>query len=100
MNKSVLLLSALAFFMACKNEKTDTAALSIRDTISKNVNDSINPADDFFAFANGGWFKANPIPASESSWGIGKLLQEDIYSKMKKVSEEAAANNNAPAGSN
>ena len=100
MNKSVLLLSALAFLMACKNEKTDTAALSIRDTISKNVNDSINPADDFFAFANGGWFKANPIPASESSWGIGKLLQEDIYSKMKKVSEEAAANNNAPAGSN
>ena len=100
MNKSVLLLSALAFFIACKNEKTDTAALSIRDTISKNVNDSINPADDFFAFANGGWFKANPIPASESSWGIGKLLQEDIYNKMKKVSEEAAANTNPSAGSN
>ena len=100
MNKSVLLLSALAFLMACKNEKTDTAALSIRDTISKNVNDSINPADDFFAFANGGWFKANPIPASESSWGIGKLLQEDIYSKMKKVSEEAASNTNASIGSN
>ena len=99
MNKSVLLLSVLAFFIACKNEKTNTAALSIRDTISKNVNDSINPADDFFAFANGGWLKANPIPASESSWGIGKLLQEDIYNKMKKVSEEAAANTNPPAGS-
>ena len=100
MNKSVLLLSVLAFFIACKNEKTNTAALSIRDTISKNVNDSINPADDFFAFANGGWLKTNPIPASESSWGIGKLLQEDIYNKMKKVSEEAAANTNPPAGSN
>lgn len=100
MNKSVLLLSVLAFFIACKNEKPNTAVLSIRDTISKNVNDSINPADDFFAFANGGWFKANPIPASESSWGIGKLLQEDIYSKMKKVSEEAAANTHPPAGSN
>ena len=101
MNKSVLLLSVLAFFIACKNEKPNTAALSsIRDTISKNVNDSINPADDFFAFANGGWLKANPIPASESSWGIGKLLQEDIYNKMKKVSEEAAANTNPPAGSN
>ncbi len=100
MNKSVLLLSVLAFFIACKNEKSNTSALSIRDTISKNVNDSINPADDFFAFANGGWLKANPIPASESSWGIGKLLQEDIYNKMKKVSEEAAANSNPPTGSN
>ena len=101
MNKSILLLSVLAFFIACKNEKPNTTALSsIRDTISKNVNDSINPADDFFAFANGGWLKANPIPASESSWGIGKLLQEDIYNKMKKVSEEAAANTNPPAGSN
>ena len=100
MNKSILVLSAFAFFIACKNEKTNTTAMSIRDTISKNVNDSINPADDFFSFANGGWLKANPIPASESSWGIGKLLQEDIYSKMKKVSEEAAANTNPPAGSN
>ena len=100
MNKSVFLLSALAFFIACKNEKNNTTAVSIRDTISKNVNDSINPADDFFSFANGGWLKANPIPASESSWGIGKLLQEDIYNKMKKVSEEAAANTNPPTGSN
>ena len=101
MNKSILLLSVFAFFIACKNEKSNTAYVSsIRDTISKNVNDSINPADDFFSFANGGWLKANPIPASESSWGIGKLLQEDIYNKMKKVSEEATANTNPPAGSN
>ena len=100
MNKSVLLLLAFAAFIACKNEKLSNDAIAIRDAISKNVNDSINPADDFFSFANGGWLKANPIPASESSWGIGKLLQEDIYSKMKKVSEEAAANTNPLAGSN
>ena len=100
MNKSVLLPLILAAFIACKNEKPTTESIAIRDAISKNLNDSINPADDFFSFANGGWLKANPIPASESSWGIGKLLQEDIYSKMKKVSEEAAANTNPLAGSN
>ena len=88
--------------IACKNEKSSSPsqpAKPIRDAVAININDSINPADDFFNFANGGWFKRNPIPGSESSWGIGKLLQEDIYNKMRKVSEDAS-NANATAGSN
>jgi putative endopeptidase len=99
-----LLLGCLATisFFACKNDKTTPSVSSgtIRDAVSPNVNDSINPADDFFTFANGGWLNRNPIPASESNWGIGKLLQEDIYNKMRKVSEAAANNTSAVAGSN
>jgi putative endopeptidase len=93
--KLLVILSLSIFAFACKNSSN---AL-IKDAVVSNIDTTVNPADDFFQFANGGWFKANPIPASESSWGIGKVLQEDIYEKMKKVSENAAKSN-ASIGSN
>ena len=79
-------------FFSCKNEKSNSISPA-KDVVASNVDTSINPADDFFSFANGGWVKNNPIPASESYWGIGKLVQDDIYTKMKIVSENAAKSN-------
>ncbi len=69
------------------------------DEVAPNIDSSVNPGDDFFAFANGAWLKANPIPASESNWGIGKLVEEDLYTKLRTISEAAAANKTAAAGS-
>jgi putative endopeptidase len=86
-----LLLSAViaTALFSCKN---DNAAIATgKDVVAANMDTTVNPADDFFLFANGGWIKNNPIPESESNWGIGKLVQEDIYVKMRKVSEDAAA---------
>lgn len=104
MKKLFLICFASGAFFACKNDKTasstSSSSVAIRDAVSPNVNDSINPADDFFTFANGGWLGKNPIPSSESSWGIGKVLQEDIYNKMRQVSESAANSTAAVAGSN
>jgi putative endopeptidase len=69
------------------------------DVVAANVDASVNPGDDFFDYANGAWLKAHPIPASEASWGIGKLVQEDLYGKLRKVSEDAAAKKDAAPGS-
>jgi putative endopeptidase len=69
------------------------------DEVAPNVDTSINPGDDFFSFANGAWLKANPIPASESNWGIAKLVDEDLYTKLRTISEAAAANKATAAGS-
>lgn len=69
------------------------------DVVAANVDAAVNPGDDFFAFADGGWLKAHPIPASEASWGIGKLVQDDLYGKLRKVSEDAAADKGATSGS-
>ncbi|MBL7816973.1 MAG: M13 family metallopeptidase [Saprospiraceae bacterium] len=86
----------LPLFLACK---TDKPTAPTKDVVAANVDTTVSPADDFFLFANGGWIKNNPIPASESYWGIGKLVQEDIYNKMKTVSENAAKAN-ASKGTN
>src|SRR4051812_12037133 len=31
-----------------------------------------------------------PIPGSETNWGIGDLVQEEVYSNLRKINEEAA----------
>jgi putative endopeptidase len=90
MKKLSALFLCISLFAACKNDNKSSNA-SMKDVVASNIDTSVSPADNFFDFANGGWIKANPIPASESNWGIGKVLQEDIYSKMRKVAETAAA---------
>ena len=70
-----------------------------RDVVAANIDASVKPGDDFFAFANGAWLKSNPIPAQESMWGIGQVVQDDLYVKLRKISETAAAQKNAAIGS-
>jgi putative endopeptidase len=67
--------------------------------VAVNIDSSVKPGDDFFSYANGAWLKSHPIPASEAYWGIGKLVQEDLYDKLRKISEDAAATKNAASGS-
>ena len=59
------------------------------DVVGKNVDRTAKPGDDFFKYANGGWIKQNPIPAAYSQWGIGNLVQEDVWQKLKAINEKA-----------
>ena len=90
MKKNVFLFIALLTIVgsACTTSKQ-------RDILAENIDTTINPADDFFAYANGFWLKHNPIPGDETSWGIGQLVNEEIYSRKLKINEAAAAKNGA-----
>ncbi|MBC6699834.1 M13 family metallopeptidase [Hymenobacter puniceus] len=68
------------------------------DLLQANLDTTVRPGDDFFQYANGGWLKRHPIPASESSWGIGKEVQNEVYARLRALNEEAAKAN-AAAGS-
>lgn len=76
-----------------------TTLPAVADVVAANIDASIDPGNDFFAYANGAWLKANPIPPSESNWGVGKLVDEDLYTKLRSISEQAAANKSAAPGS-
>ena len=47
------------------------------DILSSNLDRTIDPAKDFFSFANGGWLGRHPIPESEAGWGLGDLVREE-----------------------
>lgn len=78
---------------SCKNEKAAKP-----DALASNMDTTVNPAQDFFLYANGGWIKKNPIPGDESSWGIGNLVINENLNRLKTINENAAKEN-AAAGS-
>jgi putative endopeptidase len=39
---------------------------------------SVDPGDDFYAYANGGWMKATEIPPDRSSFGTFAILEETV----------------------
>jgi len=40
-----------------------------------NTDAGANPCDDFFAYADGKWIAAHPIPADQVTWGVGSPLE-------------------------
>ena len=76
-----------------------TAQQSKQDFLAANIDRTVSPRDDFFQYANGEWLKRNPIPQDQASWGRSSVISEDLYARLRRVSEEAAAKK-APRGSN
>ncbi len=61
------------------------------DPLIQHLDSGVKPGDDFYAYANGGWMKAHPIPPTEYGWGIGDLVEEEIYAQLRGICENAAA---------
>jgi putative endopeptidase len=97
-NTIALLFSGVIMLTAsCKKEKDFDP--NAPDALTTNRDTLVSPSDDFFMYANGGWFKQNPIPDSERSNGIFRTIQDTINNQVKQICEKSAASN-ADKGSN
>src|ERR1043165_2246985 len=94
MMRQMLACIFLAAILASCNNNSETASVK-QDILFANLDTTVKPSEDFFEYANGGWIKKNPVPGDESAWGVGDLVQEDIYKRLKKINEDAAAKKNA-----
>jgi len=54
------------------------------------INDSIDPGDNFYRFANDGWMEEHPLPEDESRFGSFDLLRKNTKQKVKNILEECA----------
>jgi len=98
--KSILVSGMFLLSLASCSNKSKEAVGNQPDFLASNIDTTINPAEDFFLYANNGWFKKNPIPASEGSNGLWQLIRDTINAQVREICENAAADAKATKGSN
>jgi len=75
--------------------KPPAAALQYVGLDLAGMDHSVAPGDDFFAYANGNWYKHTTIPADRSSDGTGAALTELTNKRTVELIQHAAASNAA-----
>ena len=93
MIKKILTLFTVAVIVSCNNNQEITKAI---DPLVANLDTTIKCGDDFFMYANNGWIKNNRIPDAEAAWGIGNLVQDDIYKRLITINENAVKQGGKP----
>lgn len=91
----------IAAFASCKSiAPKNESASNEPDPLASHIDSTIKPGDDIFMFANNGWFKNNPIPASEQQNGLWQLIQDTINAQIRSVCESSAALTSEAKGTN
>ncbi len=100
MNRYFLLFLAAVVFVAVSSCNRNHSVSEFQDPLAAHIDSTVRPGDDFFMFANGKWFKANPIPPSEQQNGIFQLIQDTVNAQVRDICENAARQEHAEKGSN
>jgi len=95
--KSVFfILSVCLLATACKPRDNNAVIPIDRD----NMDFTVNPGDDFFRFANGGWLVANPIPDEYSRYGSFEQLRKANDKQLQALISQISGDQQAQPGSN
>ena len=71
MMKKLMIIAALAALTAAPAAVAQTHGLNRAD-----MNLNVQPGDDFYEYAGGGWMKANPLKPEYPSYGVFNDLAE------------------------
>ena len=78
-------------FIACndKEQKPENPAINLA-----NLDKTVDPGQDFDAFANNGWKKLNPLPGDRARYGSFDQLSEVAEKQLNELVKETAATKN------
>lgn len=100
MKRIIIGIFSLAMVLGCTNQKPADTTKKYPAFDVQNMDTTINPGDDFFAYVNGTWLKNNPIPADKNSKNVFDELFERNRENIKEIITEAAASKDIVPGSN
>src|SRR5215831_18475950 len=75
----------LALLLATGNLLLTNRAASAQGIDQAGMDKSIDPGDDFFAYANGGWSKAAQIPSDRPSYGAFDAIAEKVNARTAEL---------------
>ncbi|GAF03635.1 M13 family metallopeptidase [Saccharicrinis fermentans] len=87
--------ATLAVLAGC-TPSTKKEELQVPNLSAELLNTEVSPGDDFNAYANTHWKKANPIPDDKSRYGKFDALEEDNKERLKTIFEEVTQADNQP----
>lgn len=68
----------------CNTPECTLAAAAILDAMDT----SVDPCDNFYQFACGGWISANPVPEDSSRWAQFDVLARELSNALGTILEE------------
>ncbi len=94
---SIIVILILFITPPAIGQKTNTTRL---DPLVSHIDSTVNSGDDFFMYANGKWFKENPIPPDKQSNGMWEKVQETINDQIREICASSATMKSSVKGSN
>ena len=85
MKRTIILLSIALFVTACSNNaKQKTLNVDNMDT-------TVNPAEDFYKYANGSWLANTKIPEDKNRYGVFDMLNDLNNQRLRTMFEDLSS---------
>jgi len=97
--RSARCVSVIAVALACAAATAQAAPQAPKGIELADLDRTADPCTDFYAFANGAWRAANPIPAGTERWSRRFAARAANRRELVALLEELAARTSSPPGS-
>lgn len=64
--------------------------------ILKNIDDRVDPCDDFYRYSCGNWIDAQVIPEDKTSVSLFSVVQDELDNKLRNLIEQEPSNEDSP----